>query len=251
MQTSIDTSRFDKYVTELSQKLRISKDEAIRGEAASVLKIAASRQERGQAKTKEVREQTRRRMIKSFGGDNVDITTTKAGRVWVRNEGKFHLMGSNTRGTRLVRDGNRMPNTLWRTANKLWRDRGREINEGIKTALSSRGLGARSWIQSIEMLGFDPVTLGPQSARVSSSLTALTRRGKEPPRMAYIGESKGQEDYSLTVVNTSTITNNKGGQGIIDRAIRQRAGAFRNNLRSGVFNNAAEIARRYPGISTQ
>ncbi|MET3871058.1 hypothetical protein J3R74_000928 [Puniceicoccus vermicola] len=251
----IDMSQFNRYAKDLAARLNVEIPDAIKAEAASVLKVAGGMQFRESAKPKQIRTDTRWREMKSLESDGLKITASKKnGKIWgSMDKINWILLGHHSleKNFKFSKDGHKIAKKDWQRFWKLWQSSSKDTREKIRKALGSRGLGAKSWFDLVELLGFDAESLSPKQRGVSKALDAKTRKGSNPPRMGFVYDSGQNGKYKLTVGNTSVIAVNQKGKNHIQAAIRRRAAAFRNNVKNDIFKDADQVAARYPGIRSR
>lgn len=114
----------------------------------------------------------------------------------------------------------------------------------MEAALNARGLARNSWLQIAQKLGITLSSIpgGAQVARARPSSGASYQPGNGSRY-----EGPGQLYYEIT--NSYPFRHFKiDGRQILSWAIQGEMGYFRNNLKHGVFNDLAAIAKKYRGI---
>jgi hypothetical protein len=112
-----------------------------------------------------------------------------------------------------------------------------------KSALKARGLSKQSWYKLAEKLG----------ARFNAPAfvkNAIPSTGKEYPSNFTVNESGVFGSISITITNAQPTIIALRGDSIIQQAIQGRVKFYETNLRRGVFDSVASVAKKYPGIVT-
>jgi hypothetical protein len=153
------------------------------------------------------------------------------------------IIGNVVTGKVLEMDGkkywmdNRYPNALWRKlANRRKAEQTRQLR--------SRGLAKKSWF----LLA---VHSGLRVAAPGFVQKAQPTTGKSYPQNYSATEIKMKKNlYRLEMMNAQPTVQGTGKRAL-SRAIAGRIRYFEQNLRRGVFKDAAAVARAYPGLTVR
>lgn len=250
----LDTSQFDSYVRQLSKKLDVELPRVVDAEAASVLKIAASKHK--PAKAAKVKQNTRFREMSRIESGLGKITVNKQtnrGRVWFDNgNGKWKNIGDwNGKKANYDKSIFRLSKGDWKASRKLWNEGKRGAKTAIDKALKSRGLAGQSWLKLIRKLGFAFESLSPLSTKVPAvTPNAIARTGRTYAN-EFVNKVKLGSNYLLTLINKSPLTIKNKGRSKLKSAMAKRKAFFKRNLKDGAFDNAKEAAAKYPGIKVK
>ena len=154
-----------------------------------------------------------------------------------RGQGKY-LFGTTRRvvnGSVIYYLGNRYPNDLWEL---LVGDRVSRVTKAIK----ARGLSKGSWYRLAKTFGV-PINV-PAYAKNAIAHTGRTYDDVSSSRRGSGGA------FSLHVINAQPTVQTPGakGRGALQSAISGRVKYFERNVSKKVFESAAAIAKRYPGM---
>ncbi|MEM7789790.1 MAG: hypothetical protein AAF546_00180 [Verrucomicrobiota bacterium] len=252
--TYLDRKQFDNYVVDLARMLNAELPEVIDSEAASVIKLTASKHK--PAKAAEVRRQTRLRVMKQsrLGGAIITINTrTQEGRVWFNPDlnanGNWQIIGEwDFKSANFTRNIRRLKADDYKKSRELWKYGKTQAAAAVKIGLKSRGLSGKSWLKIIRIMGKAYQLVGPQSARISPSTPIAVARTGRDYRNERVYRTKSSRGYTLHIVNGSPTTVRNRGRRNLQRSIMQRRAFYRRNLKSGVLKTAKSASTAYPGI---
>ena len=131
---------------------------------------------------------------------------------------------------------NHYPNSLWHSPDE-------HRKASLAKKLAARGLSAQSWYIIARKLGYE--------IEAPAYVKNASYNGEDTGRDAMIERGYSQNDaYGVTLTNSMPILrfDPPGGFRALFTAIAGRLGYYRQNLAHGVFQDAEEIARAYPGI---
>ncbi len=123
----------------------------------------------------------------------------------------------------------------------VWAEISRQRKESLESTIRFRGLSKQSWYVVARILGLDPDAPDyVRSMRV------------EHPENFHAQRVNNGGDYRLRFSNAQPTVNNPrtraAGANRLRRAIAGRVKFFEKNLKLGVFNSLAGVARAYPGL---
>ncbi len=115
----------------------------------------------------------------------------------------------------------------------------------LKAIIAARGLSKRTWVQLARLFGFEITAAGFVKKAVPA----------HAPEAAFLGNMRfrrlgSRSTFTLFIENAQPTVNKIGGEFILQRAMNRRVNFFRQNLKRLVFESAAAVAKRYPGVRT-
>ncbi len=277
MNVDLDALRYTKMVKELSRMSGKAFSATLKAEAANVLGNCVKYTPAASAKR--IRQNIKGRNSRGESGRVAVSTNVKQGSsksAWMLDEsafgkrtGKKDKPPEKKSGGRVAllmkgvdKDGNKR-----RWSKKRWA-KYKAIQAAIKSrkidvnnVLAARGLSKQSWVQVGKSLGI-------KVDAPSFVVNARPAKGGRAPKMAESRELTEGGGYTIELRNYNRILCGKGdfgkmGEGraelkvkfngnlILQRAMKARYSAFKNDLKHGVFEVIADRAKRYPGIFTQ
>jgi len=132
----------------------------------------------------------------------------------------------------------------WRVPNAIWREIQAKRQRALRRKLGKVGLAKNSWYLLAEKLG--QAVRAPGYVK-NAKATIFNSGGAN--NVSVIRQGDGS-NYGLTIINKMPILrfNTVKGLQALFGAMAGRIGAFRQNLKRGVFEDAAKIAKKYKGI---
>ena len=137
-------------------------------------------------------------------------------------------------GTRHYYLKNRYPDALWVEMTK-------RIADGFDRRLATVGLSRRAWWE----LGI----------RVQSGMTAppevrraVSPRGHTGRENVAVARAGSPDKFTLAIENASPLIRWSNSSQAFYSAVRGRRRYFEQNLAHGVFNDMAQVAKKYPGM---
>lgn len=152
------------------------------------------------------------------------IRADAGSREWITLDGKVYKLS------------NRFPDRVW---GRIQRRRTDDLNK----RLNARGLSKQSWLHQARDLG--------GNIQVPNFVDRANYKGQQYPVDANHRESRGGANYSLTILNSSPIVQNAGGQNALISAMAAETRYFYTLLQKGAFRTASSRASKYPGIFTR
>lgn len=126
---------------------------------------------------------------------------------------------------------------------ELWAAIQHNRTASLKAKLKARGLAKQAIAQIANQLGLE--MRRPGYVDKAKPSTGRTYRNTTTRRVSTAAR------YGIAFENRQPTAVKLGGQRILQRAIDGRVKYFERNLAKHVFDNAAQIARRYPGVKTK
>lgn len=121
--------------------------------------------------------------------------------------------------------------------------KGRISKSEMQELLGRRGLAKQSWLaigQKIGLMVDSPAYV--KNAKV---------KGELYDQKVKVSEKKVGGLFTIILQNSMKTTVASRGRMAIIKAINGRTSYFKKNLRSGVFNKVATLARKYPGLKVR
>jgi hypothetical protein len=110
----------------------------------------------------------------------------------------------------------------------------------MQELLKRRGLAKQSWLGMGNKLGL--------SVEAPAYVKKAQVKGKLYDQKVKVTEKKVGGLFTLVLENSMQAAIASMGRYAIIKAINRRSAYFRRNLKVGVFNKVATIARKYPGL---
>jgi hypothetical protein len=126
---------------------------------------------------------------------------------------------------------------------KARKRRGKNPEAEIRELLARRGLAKQSWLAIGKKLGMD--LTAPAYVRRAAV------KGVAYDQKVSVSERKVGGLFTIIVENDMQTTVASRGRIAILRAMNGRVGYFKRNLRAGVFEKVATMAKKYPGLSVK
>jgi len=128
---------------------------------------------------------------------------------------------------------NRYPNGVWSSINA-------KMKASLKRKLAARGLAKQSFYALGLRMGFDIQVPG------------FVKEAKTPKHVnaenVNVERISRQGEYGLIIENHSPILRWAEGKQAFFSALAGRIGFFRANVKRGVFDSMASVAKKYPGL---
>lgn len=128
---------------------------------------------------------------------------------------------------------NRYPDRIWAM-----------IQEGMAASLARKvaaiGWARKSWYALAKKLGLSINSKGSEMATV---------RGHDADENVTYRRDESQGNYLLVIANTSPLLRYADSDRAFFGAVAGRTAFYRQNLAHGVFNDFAEVAKKYPGLN--
>jgi hypothetical protein len=134
--------------------------------------------------------------------------------------------------------GNLYSDELWAAVQVMRRD-------SLAKKLKARGLARQSWwLMGQQILPFD----APAFVK-----DALASSGREHPENIEVKAEGSNKRFTLEITNDqpTVLIDQVNGRRAFINAVNKRTSFYRQNLRRGVFDNIANIAKKYPGFYTR
>ena len=144
----------------------------------------------------------------------------------------------------MTRPDRHWPDWMWAAYQREEADRLADYQVHLAKELAagraSRGLSARSWLDIADDLGLD--------IRIAQYIRrAVPRNGK-----TYVNGTgqveRAADSVTFTLTNFQPILLKNDGAGILQRAISTRQAAFEKAMEVGIFDDVAQLSRRYPAL---
>jgi hypothetical protein len=109
--------------------------------------------------------------------------------------------------------------------------------------MQARGLSKKSWFMLAAKMGL-PVNAPGYVKK------AIARTGKSYPQNYSVTRNENKNSLTFEFVNNQPTVQfeEAGGYSALRRALAGRVKFFQNNMKTGVFQSAAAIAKKYKGI---
>lgn len=118
--------------------------------------------------------------------------------------------------------------------------KGKISKQEMQELLKRRGLAKQSWLAMGNKLGL--------SVEAPAYVKKAQVKGKLYDQKVKVTEKKVGGLFTLVLENSMQAAIASMGRYAIIKAINRRSAYFRRNLKVGVFNKVATIARKYPGL---
>jgi len=130
---------------------------------------------------------------------------------------------------------NRYPDRLW---SAITAARQKSLNKRQRAI----GLAKKSWWNIGRALGL--------KVKGGRFVGAVAKTGRNYPEDYAVNKEIKDDNISVTFINAQPTVNSPGvkGAGALHAAINGRVKYFNENMKRGVFNSMANIAKRYPGL---
>lgn len=262
----IDSRGFTAAARKIAEHAGVSLRTVIDNEAGAALTTCANRTKVGKKKNV-IRDGWRASVRKeraskvSDSGHHVAVTMgwrnpSRRGNIFYKPPGeKLFYVGSMTRrsvkfvDTTISRAG-------YATQRKgAFKNHVREVVKRIQADLATsipridarRGLAVSSWLDVAEDGRLKLGTISPSRAKAAAS--AKSPQAGIRYKNGHVSRRVIPGKYTIKLTNTLPYNHKIGMDGQLKRAVRGRVSYFRRNLKEGVFDSAATIARAYPGIT--
>jgi hypothetical protein len=126
--------------------------------------------------------------------------------------------------------------------NGLWGDIDRQNQDGLQTRLNARGISKQSWAHVSRSMGLNP--------KAPAYVLAANYRGNQYSIDGQSSEEGSGTSFQLTIINSSPVVQNAGGQWALIRAMSRRARFFERNMAHKFYLSIDTRAKKYPGIFT-
>jgi hypothetical protein len=265
MTVQFDASKFYRFTEELVRRIPASRRDVIRAETGAVLKAWLLKTKVAKPRTLEYRgrkDAVRAARRLTYGGSGkaselrpgqawftAGKSTTPFGRVWIWNKfarSFFLLQGPGApKGDQINKSG------TGKSAFLFWNTRALLLPK-IKAAQASAGLSRQSIVQIGDALGIRIESV--PGGRNASAAVAKARRAMASDGIAYRNgtgsEAESEHKFFTKLVNNLPWARSPRIQmdTTLALVLKGRMNYFRRNVAAGVFQDAAKIARAYPGI---
>jgi hypothetical protein len=218
---TIDTSRFNAMVRELGRKASVPPERALLYEVGKVIEGAMNFTPSAQ-----VGRLRSRHDAALFSSQPASLYSPRRG----RSKATLTKNGFITYYLQ-----NRYPNALW---NKIQAAR----KARLAAAIRARGLAKQSWLEIAKALGVTINVPGYVQSAIAST-------GQKYSNVS-VRLSRSNGRLQITIENSQPTVNlpQVGGARALQRAIDGRTRFFVQNLGREVFNDMAQIAKKYPGM---
>lgn len=128
---------------------------------------------------------------------------------------------------------NRYPNSLWGKIQG-------QMSMSLARKVAAKGWARKSWFALALKIGVQIDDKGSNMAKVSNHEAA--------DNVTYRRDENGG-NYMLVIANTSPLLRWADSARAFFAAVAGRTGFYKQNLAHGVFNDLAQVSRKYPGLS--
>jgi hypothetical protein len=264
----LDARGFAQALEEMAKATQAPLARVIRAEAASILKTWA-----GRTKVATVAAADRRATAR--GLRSLDLTDARLpgdisvnsgvrgpfGRIWVRSSDTrrgagrpFRLAGTLSRSSyALSAERYRWSRGTWVDIQEAAADVSFALRKAVPAARRAIGLARQSVVQIADHLGIRLEAVpggGISAAGIAKARAAMASDGR-----SYVNgtgkEVQRATEFFITLVNRLPHGVQLGMDRTLAGVINGRVRYFEQNLRRGVFNSLAEVAKKYPGLSVR
>lgn len=127
---------------------------------------------------------------------------------------------------------NRYPNRVWAQIQK-------KLADSLKIKYAAIGLARRAWYE----IG---IKIGPINAPAQTKKAVAP--GFTPGSDTSVKKTSTEYGYGIIIENNSPLIRFSDSRQALFGALAGRAGFFKRNLAKGVFNDMANVLKRYPGF---
>lgn len=238
----IDTRAAEGYLVDLSARLGVPLETAVRSESKEILQKTLNSTRARAVKTVQNKV---RRTFNNFSANNGRGKTSSLpkisegkNKIWYIREsasGELSLLHMN--GAR------RWPDKIWNEYTQLLSRRAAAIKARTKEMVGRRGLQKQSWLLLADSIG--------AKLRAAGYVINATVNGKKLSEVAQVLVDKNPSAFSITFSNYSKAAIYWKSENALLAALRGRVKFFEKNLQKGVFDDAKETAKKYPGITVK
>lgn len=267
----IESGAFTGMVRELSRLSGKEFAHVLRLEAASSIKIAATRKNVASASAikRDVEKNDTARVVRTTSGEILVGRQTKRAVMAAKGLSHAEILSHNVRKAQgrvwyidatgkaerkfMVFDagptvGWHLPDAVFARAQALAAEFPGALKARLRDLLARRGLERLSWVQITDAMRIDMDDVAPVTLRIQDDLVrAANYRGKQFSN-GRAAEAADSSRFTVTVTNESPSAIKTMGQSRLNNAIAQRVKGFEIAMSKGLFDDLKARARRYPGI---
>lgn len=128
---------------------------------------------------------------------------------------------------------NRYPDSLWAAMSE-------RRNKSFFAKIGAIGLSKKSWYEIGRRLGL--------TLKGGNFVKAIASTGKQYPENTATKIEKQKSKLQISIYNSQPTVNRTGGERALQAAVDGRVKKFLYSIANNTFENAAKIAKQYPGI---